>query len=289
MITIFTIPKPFAGRTSVIQRNALRSWVRLDVGAEVIAFAEGPEVARPIEALGVHAVGDIALTDLGTPLVSDAFDKACLLAKNDILCYSNCDIIFTPELAQAAAEARKRFHSYVLVGQRTDLEIEADIDFADGWERNVREQALRKGRLHPPQGIDYFVFSRDVWRGGPPFAVGRPLWDNWFIYDCRSRRIPVIDASDAVLAVHQTHGYEHVPSGERGTYEGPEAAHNRALAGPMAQYFHIRSATWVLRRDGRTLRALDVQHLKTRAWNRLATFPRLMNIAIRLRRRIERI
>jgi hypothetical protein len=86
--------------------------------------------------------------------------------------------------------------------------------------------------LETPSAIDYFLFpaGTGLWEI-PPFAVGRPGWDNWMIYHAISRRLPVIDVTAGVLALHQNHGYQHVPMQRGHAWEGPEADYNRRLAG----------------------------------------------------------
>ncbi|NBC18953.1 MAG: hypothetical protein GVY18_16755, partial [Bacteroidetes bacterium] len=53
MLTLFTIPKPFAGHIGVIQRNALESWRRLDSDVEIILCGDDAGVAKTADALGV--------------------------------------------------------------------------------------------------------------------------------------------------------------------------------------------------------------------------------------------
>jgi hypothetical protein len=136
--------------------------------------------------------------------------------------------------------------------------------------------------LHPPSGIDYFVFRRGLWREIPPFAVGRTMWDNWLIYSARARRVPVVDATASVMAVHQNHDYSHDAGGWQGVWKGPEAERNMALAGGLDHYFTIADASHRLR-TGRLTRALDWAHLR-RGWH---TLPVLSPVAGRLRRLVR--
>ena len=40
MLTLFTVPQPFRGEFSVIQRNAIRSWAKLDPACELILLGD---------------------------------------------------------------------------------------------------------------------------------------------------------------------------------------------------------------------------------------------------------
>jgi hypothetical protein len=93
-------------------------------------------------------------------------------------------------------------------------------------------------------------------------------------------RIPLVDASDDVMAIHQNHGYAHVPKARGAAWEGPEADHNRALAladapGFQPHLYTIHSAQWRLR-DGRVRPALSFAHLSWRAyvWSERRRWPR---------------
>jgi hypothetical protein len=56
-------------------------------------------------------------------------------------------------------------------------------------------------------------------------------------------KAPVIDASRAVMAVHQNHDYSHHPQGERGVWEGAEAKRNRELMGGWHHSFTLSDAS----------------------------------------------
>jgi len=104
----------------------------------------------------------------------------------------------------------------------------------------------------------------------PAFAVGRPGWDNWFIYHAYRRRIPVVDGSDALTLIHQYHDYSHMPSNDQGVWEGPEADRNRRLAGGWDRLFSLEDATHGIGRRGvYTLR--DPRHVDRRV-ERMRTF-----------------
>jgi len=44
------------------------------------------------------------------------------------------------------------------------------------------------------------VFSKDLTDGLLPFTIGRTVWDNWLIWHARDMKLPVVDASLAVMA-----------------------------------------------------------------------------------------
>jgi hypothetical protein len=275
MMTIFSIPKPFAGHIGIIQSNAIQSWRRL-VGVEVILLGNDVGVGEAARRFGATWLPQISVNPYGTPLLSSAFEQARAAARHPLLCYLNADIVVLKDFAAAVRQVRLR--NFLMLGQRWDLDVTAPIDFSqDGSERLIREWIAARGVLHPPTGSDYFVFPKD---GGlaalPPFAVGRPVWDNWLIYRARQLEIPVVDASQAVTIVHQNHDYAHVKEQRGAAWEGPEAEHNRALAGGAERVFTLKDATHRLAGGkviptmsrGKVLDTFDAVRRALRTWAR---------------------
>jgi len=231
MISFFTIPKPFTdAQTSVAQRNAIASWTHAMPEAEVIVFGDEPGIAEACAELCVRHVPFIERNDLGTPLLSFAFAEAEKTAVHRILCYVNSDIILTPHFE--AAVRRIEEPRFLLVGRRMNLDVDAPLDFSRDWVGEILQRADAEGRLEPPWGSDYFAFAKGSgFAGMPPFAVGRPGWDNWMIVHAQSLRIPIFDLTYACTAVHQNHGYAHVRHARGKQWEGLEGDRNRALAG----------------------------------------------------------
>ncbi len=256
MITIFSIPKPFIGYVGEIQRNAVRSWALLDGGVEVLLCGDEEGTDEVAEDVGAGRMPDLARNEYGTPLVSDAFHKAGVQAAHDVLCYVNADIILLDDFLPAVRQAVEWAPQFLMSGQRREVSAVPSADIGrPGWTERCRDLAERTGRLASPWAIDYFVFPRGAVSELPPFAVGRPGWDNWMIYRALVRGVPVVDATTAVVAVHQDHGYAHVPQKRGQRWQGPEADRNRELMGRARlagdqHSFSLQDANWEFTRDG---------------------------------------
>jgi hypothetical protein len=112
------------------------------------------------------------------------------------------------------------------------------------WREKLVTFTRDRGRLSRDDAIDYFVFPRDSKLTVlPPFAVGRPACDNYFVFRCRQLSYPLIDATSVVTAVHQNHDYAHVPKGTGYLWHGPEADANIALLGEESRRFTVGHAT----------------------------------------------
>jgi len=244
MLTIFATPKPFAGHVGVIQRNALGSWVRLHPECQVILFGDEPGSADVAAALGIQHEPDVQRNELGTPLLNHIFARAQEIAAHDLLGYVNCDIVLLRCFCEAVLRVARRSPEFLMVGRRCDVPVTQPLDFQEpDWEGRLRGLAMRSGKKQLPHAVDYFVFSRGLYRDVPPLAIGRGYWDHWLVWKARATKVPVVDASAALLAVHQNHDYSHYPGGAKGVTSGVEAKRNRALAGGQWHLYTIEHAT----------------------------------------------
>lgn len=227
LLTLFACPKPFKGHDALIQHNALANWRALNI--PVILCGDDPGVAEAAAQYGATHIPDITRTEYGTPLLSDIFQKAQDTAQAPFICYVNADILFPPSLSDVVIHAKQCFPpNFLLVGQRWDVDVSESLDFSGNW--GGRFNVLRlTGKLHSPWGMDYFLFNRKL-LVLPPFAIGRPGWDNWMIWNARQKAIPLIDATQAIPIIHQNHSYAHVPGRVAANWkDSPEAVYNMAI------------------------------------------------------------
>lgn len=201
--------------------------------------------------------------EFGTPLLNSAFEQAREAARHRLLCYINADIVLLSDFLPAIQNINlKRF---LVGGQRWNLDVSHPLDFEDPeWERRIRQRVSQEGVLYPVYGMDYFVFPRESELTHlPAFAVGRPKWDNWMIFNARRLGIPVIDVTQGVTVVHQNHDYAHVKDRKGTHWEGAEADRNLALAGGENCLLNLADSTHVLK-NGRVRAALDYEHVRRR-------------------------
>jgi hypothetical protein len=175
------------------------------------------------------------------------FARAQAIARHEVLCYINCDIILMQDFLRAIERVRAVHREFLMVGRRRDLDIIEPLAFdRSEWAADLRSLARCRGRKRPAEWIDYFIFTRGLYGPDmPPFAL-RVFWDNWLVWKALDSGKPVIDASRAVLAVHQNHVYGHHPQGKQGVWYGEEAGHNGQLAGGWRHLRTIADATEVL-------------------------------------------
>lgn len=243
LVTIFTAPKPFEDpHISMIQRNAVISWLNLGNEVEIFLIGNETGVEQTARELGVGYLPEVERNAQGTPLVSSIFDLARMNSRSPILAYLNADIIALPDMISSTKSVMQLTDRFLLVGQRWDIDIQeslpAGVDLTAWLENAITEH----GKLHPQGGSDYFIFPRNVFTDIPQFAIGRAGWDNWMIYHARHAGMPVINGTGSVNIIHQQHDYRHLPGGKP-HYRTPETFENVKLAGGKRTIFDLNDCT----------------------------------------------
>jgi hypothetical protein len=283
MLTFFTTAKPFRGHIDVIQRNAIRSWSLIHPEAEVILFGDDEGAAEVARELGIRHEPQVERNENGTKYLGSIYDRAHEIARREILCYVNCDIVLMSDFRYAVERLCEWRRTFLMIGRRWDLDVTQRMDFerAD-WEQELRSVALREGKQRPPDWIDYFVFWRGLYyQKIPPFVIGRPGWDNWLVWYARAARTRVVDASEVVTAVHQNHDYSYHPEGEVGVWSGEEARRNRALLRGWMHIGTVEDATHRLAPETIKRKYRHWVALGRRAWN--ASVRRLLEMSLPVR------
>jgi hypothetical protein len=252
VLTFFTTAKPFQGHSWRIQRNALASWTLVHPNAEVILFGDEQGAAETARELGLRHEPYVECNEYGTKRLDYMFSTARAIARHEILCYVNCDIILMEDFRHALERVKAGHSRFLMVGRRWDTEMPDLCDFSQAnWRSRLQALALMRGVQRTPEWIDYFAFSRELFGSSiPPFVVGRVHWDQWLVWKARECKHPVVDVSPVVIAVHQNHDYGYHPQGRQGVWYGLEAGLNHQLAGAGRHLRTIADATEVLHADG---------------------------------------
>jgi hypothetical protein len=251
ILTLFTTAKPFDGHSAVIQRNALASWTRLHADVEVILFGDDAGAAQIARELGLRHEPHVERNRFGSKRLDYMFARAREIARYDVLCYCNCDILLLPEFCEALGKVREGHARFLMVGRRWDTEVREALDFSDAaWGTRAKELARKQGVQQPAWSIDYFAFRRGLYAEMPALVIGRVWWDHWLVWKARAEGAAVVDASEVVMAIHQNHDYGYHPLGARGVWTDEQAMENYELAGGQWHLLTMDDATFVLGADG---------------------------------------
>jgi hypothetical protein len=256
LITVFSVPKPSVDEIGLIQSNAVRSWVALAPDVQVVLVGGELGTAEMARKFGAEHIPVVMRSEQGTPLLDDAFARVDAIARHPILCFANCDIILLEDFLPAVRAAARFAPSFLMVGETRNLAVSEQLELGlKAVRASLQARALREGRSRGATAIDYFVFTAGLFDPVPPFVVGRARFDNWLVWRARQRGV-VIDASAAVVAVHEQHDYDHVDGGADEAHFGVEAERNLELAGGKGRLFTIYDASHRLSPDARVRRHL---------------------------------
>ncbi len=244
MLTLFTTPKPFRGHIGTIQRNALASWTRLGPAVEVILFGDDEGASEVARELAIRQIPEAPRHPSGLKYLNAFFAHAQQIARNPLMCFANCDMLFLPDLLEAVRRVSQQSLRFLLLGRRRDLDVTEPIAFEEAdWSSRLRQRALCEGVERPGQWIDYFVFPRGLYDAIPPFVIGRVAWDNWLVWRALSMHVPVIDATASVLAIHQNHDYAYHLQGAIGVWQDELAMRNIEVGGGLHWVGTVDDAT----------------------------------------------
>lgn len=252
MLTIITTPKPLSlGDNRLAFQNAIRSWVRLSPRPEILVF--GGDRAL-VESEGGKWVGDFKATPQGRPYFDDFISRAETLATNDILMYCTDHLILTSSLPPAVKMVADTFSGhFVIIGKRWGLHVQKPIDFSNpNWESILWDRVIEAGSPGNNAAKDYIVFRRPLGLLPiPNFIMGYPCYDTWLAWAALRANYPVVDASDTVIVVHQSHKFVEGDVWKRD--KTPGGQHNRRI-GRFQLHLDgkgaISQATYVLTHSG---------------------------------------
>lgn len=236
---IFSTCKPFEGIYDAIQKNAIRSWAKI---APVMLLGDEPGVAGMAKEIGCRHVKKIQRNKYGTPLLGPLFKQAARLSRESVLCYANADVILLDGILDAVQITQKYLSSFLITGPRWTVDIGRELQFESRWYDKLAREVRGKGRQCQPTGLDYFIFTPDVYASKfKPIAIGRYSWDNWLVWRAKRMGFSVVDATEVVMAIHQEH--------PRLSYSTQEVRRNLKLASGRGSTGYVWEANFVIRGD----------------------------------------
>lgn len=229
---VASTPKPWTGLINIIQRNAVRSWLRQGGDTEILLYGDDPGTKEACEEFGLTHVPDIQLTSYGTPNIGWIFRD--LQSRSDLCTYINADIMLSND--QAFSAIRQCGAPFTATAARAGLIVTEEIQHWDYFYAAMRDFLKEQ---QPRCGVDIFIFT-DL-PPMPDFALGRGFWDKWFVAACTKQQVPFLDLTPKFWTIHQSHDYNHLPikkkhawdtrgfNWENGEGKGPETKINRRL------------------------------------------------------------
>lgn len=252
MITIFTTPKPMQGRDKINQHNAISSWLAMPQKPQVIVFAEEKERSL-FEGMGTTVISTHRRNDKNTPFLDSMFNLAEVNALYPYVMYVNADVVLFSDIYTATRLAAEHCPEFLIMGQRTDIEWCSKMDFSNVmWKTGLQHYAKSTGTLVNPTGKDYFIFAKPFSVRMAALLVGRLGWDTWLVREAHRKRLPLMDATPTITALHIKHNYEHLAGGRAEYAMGPGCHWNYKILGTQESTIagRIDDAPLVITPDG---------------------------------------
>ena len=205
MLTIFTHPKAFRGRTAIIQRNALCSWLLLHPDVQIILFGDAVGAQEVAWELGLHYEQFPELTACGAIRLDYMLATVLRHARHDVLCYLPCDTLLLPEFCSAFNRVEALYREFVMVGRSHTLDFDAwdGLDSQTGLKPRCERLAASTSRAE----LGYLVFSRGCFQSGiAALSSDTPAAMNWLLRKAIAEKLAVVDASQMAVAVQQREG-----------------------------------------------------------------------------------
>jgi hypothetical protein len=250
-VILFSSPKPRRGDTEAVQISAFRSWRRIFPKARILLFGDGATWESFAREEGLELAGPLPLGVEGGEVIQFLFEKASVLAGDEIAMYLNSDILLDPSAPAAVASLESLPAPWLASARRCCLgewvgpALEKEKDWKEFYAR-----ARKEGVWGEACAMDMFLFRKLSFQTMPPFLIGHRGWDNWMIYHARSQNIPVIDISAAMRIIHCDHDYSYA-KGNQDSRQRPQKRENinLHLLGGEARLFHLGHATHELRSE----------------------------------------
>ena len=230
VLTLFTTFKESHSKL-YIHRNTIRNWGLLSPDVIPVLFIDwniSSSVVDYARQWKWHIFPAPRMSNSGIPVLRHMFLEAQRLFNTTFYAYANGDILFDRNLTDTLHELKrlqKNVTNILVVGRRLNWKIQ--------WQQNVSKleeigRYAKSAKLFTPYAQDYFISSRNgyPWSTIPDFVVGRINYDNWLVVTAMKKKIPLVDATKTITALHQTDF--------RGNREGFEA--------PTEKYFNVNLA-----------------------------------------------
>ncbi|KAH3721824.1 uncharacterized protein LOC127855562 [Dreissena polymorpha] len=195
-------------KKNLVHNLTLINWRSLHPYVIPVVFSNESSIINECNQASVITLPLSAVAAGGIPVLKYMYRDVMNLFNTSFYAFSNGDILFTKELIHTLAQMIKSTTEdmrkpILIVGRRTNVE-HITIDEGSDW-GNITRISKSKGKLFTHVAEDYFITTQTYpWNDVPEVVIGRRAYDNWLVYNSRKMKYNVIDATNTILAVHQT-------------------------------------------------------------------------------------
>ncbi|KAK3600957.1 hypothetical protein CHS0354_004166 [Potamilus streckersoni] len=193
------------------------NWLSLRPFVMPIIFTNETALAHVCESAGWVILPLRVTAADGVPVLKYMYIDAMRRFESNFYAFANSDILFTDTLVDTLIEILQNKstshnstqdnstsdHHALIIGRRTNV-FNITMEEGSSWSE-VTTAAKKRGELFLVDAEDYFITSPSYpWNDIPEIVIGRRAYDNWLVLNARKQKHQVIDATDTILAVHQT-------------------------------------------------------------------------------------
>ncbi|XP_041348352.1 uncharacterized protein LOC121367948 [Gigantopelta aegis] len=198
-----------------IRDNTCYNWRSLRPLVQPVLFTNSSSARRECEKNGWSVLPLRQTAAGGAPVLKVMFAEVLRRFNSTIYGFSNGDILFGENLLKTLVAVEETFGAekrpLLLIGTRTNV-VNVTSPEASSFS-NLQVASKKRGKLFIHQSQDYFITNKAFpWSDIPGVVVGRRGYDNWIVINSILKQHTVIDATETILAVHQTT--------RKGIYEG---------------------------------------------------------------------
>ncbi|KAK3577853.1 hypothetical protein CHS0354_010414 [Potamilus streckersoni] len=191
----------------LVHNNTIRNWLLLKPDVTLVIFTNDSKTGIVCNNHGLHIMPVRVANTGNVPVLKYMYLDAMANFNSQFYAFANSDILFTDGLINTLKYLLQSTNASkiptLIVGRRTNVNVTNTKQFST-WQ-NVTFMAKTKGELFPAFGEDYFVASPSFpWKDIKDVIIGRKGYDNYLVAYARRNNIFVIDATQTILAVHQT-------------------------------------------------------------------------------------
>lgn len=255
MITIYATLKGMdTEQKTVMQRNAVQSWLKLDPKPQIIILGDELGVKELCQEFGLQQVIHLPCAPSGAPYFDHFTRLAREAALYDTMLLVSADIILGQDTIEATKAVKKQLpNGFCVCARKQNIAMKL-LDFSkENWMDDIEKQDWNLWAAG-----DYFLHHKDFLTTMPRFIAGRSSVDNWmFKLACHHNYL--VDATGSITVLHHNHGerlwdMQGIPHEEH-----PEVQHNRKMYQdhdiktlPKWGYVHyigINYANWLMEKD----------------------------------------
>ena len=208
LLTLFTSAR-LNPESLYIQNNTLHNWGQYSDSINLLFYGD-PNDLEVVHRLTTRwHTRKIPASSSGLPILKHLFIDAMAAYDSVYYGYANSDILFTVGLLDTL-RSLSRYTSnkkgLLVTGQRTNVNFVKYANHSVHQASRLQTLAGKLGCLFVPSALDYFISSRHgfPWEDLPDLVIGSLGFDNFLLAYAITHGYRAIDATETILAVHQT-------------------------------------------------------------------------------------